>query len=128
MEEVSEAELMEDVTGARIEVPGGPALDLGDAAIGGNLFIIDDPTGHRPVIRGRLDMGSARISGQFLIRNATLEGSRGMPADRGYASSRTSGTAMSATRLSVGAEVALEGACEVVRAGGPGVPPVRLHQ
>jgi hypothetical protein len=102
-----------DVTGAWIESLDGPALDLGDAIIGGNVFIVDDDTGRRPVIRGRLDMGSTRISGQFLIRNASLEGSRGMPADRGYASSRTSGTAMSATRLSVGAEVALEGACEV---------------
>jgi|SRR5450755_605646 hypothetical protein len=102
-----------DVTGARIESLAGPALDLGDAIIGGNVFIVDDRSGRRPVIRGRLDMGSTRISGQFLIRNASLEGSRGMPADRGYARSRTSGTAMSATRLSVGAEVALEGACEV---------------
>ena len=99
-----------DVAGARIESPGRTALDLGDASIGGNLFITDDPTGRRPVIQGRLDMGSARISGQFLIRNATLEGARTAPADRGYASSRRTGTALSATRLSVGAEIALEGA------------------
>lgn len=102
-----------DVTGARIEAPDGPALDLGGAAIGGNFLLIEDPTGRRPVIRGRLDMGSARISGHFLIRNASLEGSRGILAEDGYARSRTSGTAMSATRLSVGAEVALEGACEI---------------
>jgi len=72
-----------DVAGARTESPGRTALDLGDASIGGNLFITDDPTGRRPVIRGRLDMGSARISGQFLVRNATLEGARTAPADLG---------------------------------------------
>ena len=102
-----------DVAGARIESRGGTALDLSDASIGGNLFITDDPIGRRPLIRGRLDMSSARISGQFLIRNATLEGAETAPADHGYASSRRAGTAMSATRLSVGAEIAMEGACEV---------------
>jgi hypothetical protein len=102
-----------DLIGARIEKPGGIALDLGDAVIGGNLFIVDGG-GRRPVIRGRVDMGSAHISGQFLFRNATLEGSASMPADRGHAGTRVSGTAMSATRLTVGAEVALEGECQVI--------------
>jgi hypothetical protein len=102
-----------DLGGAHIDSPGRTALDLGDAAIGGNLFLTDDPAGRRSHIRGRLDMGSARVSGQFLIRNATLEGAGTAPADHGYASSRRTGTAMSATRLSVGAELALEGVCEV---------------
>ena len=102
-----------DMGGARIDSPARTALDLGDAAIGGNLFITDDPSGRRAIIRGRLDMGSARISGQFLIRNATLEGAHSAPAAHGYASSRRTGTAMSATRLSVGAELALEGTSEV---------------
>ena len=103
-----------DLIGGRIEAPRGPALDLGDAVIGGNLFIVDGPGGRRPVIRGRVDIGSAHISGQFLFRNATLEESAGMPADRGHAGTRVSGTAMSATRLTVGAEVALEGKCDVI--------------
>jgi uncharacterized protein YjbI with pentapeptide repeats len=101
-----------DIIGGRIEAPGAIALDLGDAVIGGNLFIVDSG-GRRPVIRGRMDMGSAHIDGQFLFRNATLEGSDSMPADRGHAGTRVSGTAMSATRLTVGAEVALEGQCDV---------------
>ena len=101
-----------DIIGGRIEAPGAIALDLGDAVIGGNLFIVDGG-GRRPVIRGRMDMGSAHIDGQFLFRNATLEGSDSMPADRGHAGTRVSGTAMSATRLTVGAEVALEGQCDV---------------
>jgi hypothetical protein len=101
-----------DIIGGRIEAPGAIALDLSDAVIGGNLFIVDGG-GHRPVIRGRMDMGSAHIDGQFLFRNAALEGSDSMPADRGHAGTRVSGTAMSATRLTVGAEVALEGQCDV---------------
>ena len=101
-----------DIIGGRIEAHGAIALDLGDAVIGGNLFIVDGG-GRRPVIRGRMDMGSAHIDGQFLFRNATLEGSDSMPADRGHAGTRVSGTAMSATRLTVGAEVALEGQCDV---------------
>src|ERR1700759_4584997 len=101
-----------DIIGGRIEAPGGIALDLGDAVIGGNLFIVDGG-GHRPVIRGRVDIGRARISGPFLFRNATLEGSDSMPADRGHAGTRVSGTALSGFRLTVGAEVALEGNCDV---------------
>jgi hypothetical protein len=103
-----------DLGGAEINSPGLTALDLGDTAIGANVFITDGlKSGRRPVFRGRLDMGSARISGQFLIRNATLVGAAATPADHGFPSSRRSGTAMSATRLSVGAEVAFEGACEI---------------
>jgi hypothetical protein len=103
-----------DLTGARINSTAGPALDLGDAIIGGSLFIISDSAGRRPVIRGRIDMGSTRISGQLLIRNATIEKSSTTPADSGYAKSRNHGSAVSAPRLSVGAETTLEGACNVV--------------
>ena len=103
-----------DLGGAEINSPGLTALDLGDIAIGANVYITDGlRSGRHPVFRGRLDMGSARISGQFLIRNATLVGAAASPADHGFPSSRRSGTAMSATRLSVGAEVAFEGACEI---------------
>lgn len=65
------------------------------------------------MIRGRVDMGSARISGQLLIRNATLGGSLTAPAGGGYTRAREAGTAVSAPRLTVGGEVAFEGACEV---------------
>jgi hypothetical protein len=40
-----------DIIGGRIEAPGAIALDLGDAVIGGNLFIVDGG-GRRPVIPG----------------------------------------------------------------------------
>lgn len=103
-----------DLTGARITCGKGPALDLGDAVIGGSLFLIPDSEGRRPVIRGRIDMGSTRISGQLLIRNARLRKSRTTPVDSGYSRSRIRGSALSAPRLSVGAELTLEGNCRIV--------------
>jgi hypothetical protein len=105
-----------DLTGAWIEASTGPAMDLGDVIIGGSVFLINDRAGRRPVIRGRLDMGSARIAGQFLVRNATLREPGTVPTDSGYSRTRLAGTAMSAPRLTVGAELTMEESCEV--AGG----------
>jgi hypothetical protein len=100
-----------DLTGARLTRPyGGLALDLGDAQIGGSLFLIDDQTGRRPLIRGRVALGNARISGQFLVRNATFE-PVGEVRGAGYASSRGGGTAVSAPGLSVAGDLSLEGEC-----------------
>jgi hypothetical protein len=105
-----------DLTGAQIESPEGPALDIEDATVEGSVFLIDDSAGRRPLIRGRLDMASSRISGRFLIRNATIETHPGRPAGSVYAVSPVIDAALSASRLSVGAEVTLAGRCEV--AGG----------
>jgi hypothetical protein len=102
-----------DFTGAHLFSPAGQALDLNDATIGGSLFLIADTSGRRPTIDGRIDLSSARIAAQFLIRNATLKGAAITPADSGYAQSRARGTALSAPRLSVGAEVTFEGTCQV---------------
>lgn len=103
-----------DLSGALIEVPGAAALDLDHAVIGGSLVLIEDPTGRHPDIRGRIAMGSARITAQFLIRNATLEETAiAPPAGSGYAQSRLRGTALSAPRLSVGAEMTIEGSCQI---------------
>ena len=103
-----------DLTGAKLESPvTGLALDLGEAVVDGSVFLIDDPSGRRPVIRGRIDMGRARIGGQFLVRNATLEATGGVPVASAYSRARTGGTAISAPRLSVGAELTLEGTCQV---------------
>ena len=86
-----------DLTGARLESPlTGLALDLGEAVIEGSVFLIDDTSGRRPLIRGRVDMGRARIGGQFLVRNATLEATGGVPVGSAYSRARTGGTALSA--------------------------------
>ena len=103
-----------DLTGASIESPAtGLALDLGEAVIEASVFLIDDPQGRRPVIRGRIDMGQARIGGQFLVRNASLEVRAGTQVGSAYSRSRVAGTALSAPRLSMGAELTFDGACEV---------------
>ena len=102
-----------DLTGAQIDSSDGPAVDLEDATIAGSVFLIDDAAGRRPVIRGRFDMASARISGRILIRNATVEAPADMPTGSIYATPALIGTALSAARLSVGAEVMLAGRCDV---------------
>jgi hypothetical protein len=102
-----------DLTGAQLESVDGPAIDIEDAVIEGSVFLIEDPAGRRPVIRGRLDMVSTRIAGRFLIRNATIEARPGRPAGSIYARSAAIGTALDAGRLSVGTEVMLAGRCQV---------------
>jgi hypothetical protein len=77
------------------------------------LFLIADTTGRRPHIEGRIDMGSARIAGQFLIRGVIIEAAGRIPTDSGYSRSRASGTALSGPRLSVGAEVTFEEICHI---------------
>lgn len=102
-----------DLTGARLTRPDrGLALDLGDAQIGGSMFLIDDQTGRRPLIRGRIDMGNARVSGQLLIRNATFEPTEAVTGV-GYTRRRRSGTAVSAPGLFVGGDVSVEGDCRI---------------
>ena len=102
-----------DLTGAHIESPvTGLALDLGEALIEGSVFLIAD-TSRRPLIRGRIDMGRARIGGQLLIRNSTLQATGEIPVGSAYSRARTGGTALSAPRLSVGAELTIEGDTQV---------------
>jgi hypothetical protein len=102
-----------DLVGVHLAAPDGPALDLSGAVIAGSVFLISDRAGRRPVIQGRIDMGRTQITGQLLIRDARLE-DRGIAAtERGYVRASVLGCALNAPRLSVGAEVALEGNCEV---------------
>jgi hypothetical protein len=102
-----------DLTGAHIVSSDGPAVDLEDADVEGGVFLIEGPSGRRPEIRGRLDMGSARVIGRFLVRNAILEARTDVSAGSIYASPSVIGKAINAARLSVGAEVVFEGRCEV---------------
>jgi hypothetical protein len=102
-----------DLTGARIENPAGVALDLGNANIGGDMFVAGDKAGRRAIILGRLDMGSARISGQFLIRDAVLREPGNTTPPSSYDRSRRGGTTVRAPRLSVGVEVTFAGSTQV---------------
>ena len=108
-----------DLVGAQVAAPAGIALDLGEAEIDGTVFLIGDPAGRRPVVHGRIDMGRTQISGQLLIRDAQLEDRGAAVNERGYSRASALGCALNAPRLSVGAEVALEGRCEVDRLDRP---------
>ena len=77
------------------------------------MFLIEDSAGRRPEIRGRIEMGNARIAGRLNIRNATIEAQAEIPKDSIYARQATLGAAIDAARLTVGAEVILTGRCEV---------------
>ena len=102
-----------DLIGAHLESRQGPALNTEDATVEGSVFLMDDATGRRPLIRGRLDMTSTRITGQFLIRKATIEVQADRPAGSVYETALVQDLAISAPRLSVGAELVLAGESEV---------------
>ena len=59
-------------------------------------------------------MASARIAARLLIRNAALEAPAHEARGSIYERPSSIGAALNGRRLSVGAEVALEGDCEVV--------------
>lgn len=99
-----------DLTSVQIDNPAGFALELGDAVIGGSLFIMDDFEGQPPRIRGRLDLNSAHVAGQVVIRNLALEGPTAVLPDRGYSTlDRHRMAAIMAPRFTVGAEITIEG-------------------
>jgi hypothetical protein len=97
------------LTGAQLDNPSGTALNLTDAVVEGSTVLVADNHGARCVIHGLIDLSSARIAGQLLIRKTDLSGSAGTPSDSGYSRNRASGTAISAQRLKVGAEVTIDG-------------------
>ncbi|PRY32011.1 hypothetical protein CLV70_102222 [Pseudosporangium ferrugineum] len=101
-----------DLTGATLGGPGGLALDLGEVEVGGSLFLIPEPvTGRPPAITGRIDLGNGRIGGQMLVRDAIVTALSPVPVAGPYGPNRTVGTAVNAPRLSVGGDLALQGAC-----------------
>ncbi|WP_214416804.1 hypothetical protein [Sphaerisporangium fuscum] len=103
-----------DLTGARLRRPDhGLALNLADATIGGSLFLVDTQEGRRASIDGCLNLGSARIAGQILVRNATLAPGDPLEPGRGYSSRRIGTAAISASGLFVGGDINIEGACRI---------------
>lgn len=96
-----------DFAGARLSDPGGVALDLSDAAVGGNVLFTSAGT-RRLTVKGRLDMNNARVSGRCLLRRAVLTAPPGRPETDGYSRHRLGRLALSAQRLTVGGEIAIE--------------------
>jgi hypothetical protein len=101
-----------DLAGATIESATGQAVSLNDAAISGSLFLIPDPAGRPTVIRGRVDLLGARVSGQFMLRDAVLETTAITPNDVRHPAAREV-QAIRAPRITVGGEMTLEGNCRI---------------
>ena len=102
-----------DLTGARLEQPTGLALDIADAVIGGSVHVIGSRAGRRPVVHGRIDAGTARISGRLMLRDLDLT-CADVITDDPYSRRFRPHTALTAPRLYVGGQVSLEGTCVIV--------------
>ncbi len=103
-----------DLNGAHMESPTGLALDVSEAVIGGSMFLMEDVSGRRPFICGRIDLGGTRVAGQVFLRNATVREQGSVPDNVGYSRSWVGGAAaVSAPRLSAGAEMTIEGHTDV---------------
>jgi hypothetical protein len=63
-----------DLTASQLLPKDGRALDIAEAAIGGSVFVLDDPDLRlRPRVEGRVEMGRTVVQGRLLIRNADLQ-------------------------------------------------------
>jgi hypothetical protein len=99
-----------DLSGVDVAAARGPAVDLAEASIDGSMFVIDDAEGRKSVLRGRLDLGGASISGRLVFRNVDLACGTD---EAGYTESLPPGQAVHAPRITVGAEVILARDCRV---------------
>jgi hypothetical protein len=102
-----------DLQGAQVGSSTGPAIVVNSAIVGGDFVLIPDPLGNRPAIHGSIDMFMARISGQLLVRDATLEGSNPTHPRVRDPSAQKYRHAIHARQLSVGAEVVIEGESKI---------------
>ena len=102
-----------DLNGAQVTSLNGPAIDLENADIKGSVFLIEDSSGLRPRIHGRVTLASARIGARLLIRNATMRAPAEERIGSIYERPTSIGSALNGRRLSVGAEVTLEGDCQI---------------
>ncbi len=101
-----------DLTGARItDHADGIAVELSDAVIGGNLYLIPSQGGRPPRLEGRLDLSGARVSGQMLVRSAELVSGPGRPG--GYHRLERPAAALTGAGLVVDGDVTFEGGCHV---------------
>jgi hypothetical protein len=101
-----------ELTGAHLGTGTGLALDLEGAVIGGSLLMGLDPSGRNPEVRGRMDLGSASISGTLILQHAIIgEDPPGQPHN-GYKPAPP-GTAIRAPRLTVGGQFTLERDCTI---------------
>jgi hypothetical protein len=101
-----------DLTGAHLADGNGLAIDLADAAIGGGLYLIGRLDGRKLEIEGRVALYSAQVAGQLVVRDATITASTARPSGN-YMNQHVYGSALGASRLSVGGGMAFEGDCRI---------------
>ena len=102
-----------DLNGAHIDGSYSQALDLGNATIGGSVFLIEDPAGRRPRIRGRVSLAGLHVAGRLLIRNADLAAPDPDAGSDLYRLSLQPGIAVHGPRLAVDADVTFAERCRV---------------
>jgi hypothetical protein len=102
-----------ELTGAHILSDRGLSLDIEGATIAGSVMIIEGPDARRPVIRGRMDLSSATITGGLLLRNLDIDpGAPGVPYSS-YFKPAAAASSIRARRMTLGDEFALEPGCQV---------------
>ncbi len=116
-----------DLREARLSAPDGRALDLGEATIGGSVFILGRPQWRkRPRICGRVEMGRTTIHGRVLIRNADLHAPAAGSGTHDYNSEESdTSTFLVAPGLTVHGEFGIEG--ETVVRGALRLAGAELH-
>src|SRR4051794_40676693 len=101
-----------DLTGAHLADQNGLALDLADAIVGGSLYLIGRRGGRALRADGRIALNSAQVAGRVLVGDAMITASTRSPSGN-YTDPSTRGSAISASRLSVGGDLTFEGRCQV---------------
>ncbi len=102
-----------DLTGASIsDRHEGIALELSDAVIGGNLYLIPNQAGRPARLEGRLDLSGTRVSGQMLLRSAEIVAVPGRRS--GYHRLERPASALTGMGLVVDGDITFEGGCRAV--------------
>ena len=102
-----------DLTGAHLADANGLALDLADAVVGGSLYLIGRRGGRGLRADGRIALNSAQVAGRVIVGDATITASTRPPGGN-YTDPGARGSAVSASRLSVGGDLTFEGDCHLV--------------
>ena len=101
-----------DLTGAHLADVEGVALGVDDAVIGGSVYLIGRQGGRDLRADGAILLNSAHVAGRVIVRDATVTASDRSPG-RNYADHGVRGSAIGASRLSVGGDLLFEGACRL---------------
>ena len=99
-----------DLSGAHLADENGLALDLADAIVGGSVYLIGQRGGRGLRADGQIAISSAQVAGRVIVSDAAVNAST---RSRGgnYANPTGPGSALGASRLSVGGDLSFQGRC-----------------